>query len=106
MRTGNVYWLLAAIAVAVVTIALAAFIVILAPANSNAAAASVPQVLEPRVEAAAESHHNRRAIPPVLAVPAPSTGDAIAEAGLLPRDVDMGRRNERRMSAGEVIQLP
>ena len=106
MTTRNVYWLIAAVAVAAVTFALAAFIVVLAPANSNAAAASVPQALESRVEAMAEAHHNRRAIPPVLAVPAPSSRDAIAEAGLLPGDVDMGRRNERRMSAGEVIQLP
>ena len=71
MRTGNVYWLLAAIAVAVVTVALAAFIVILAPANSNAAAASVPQVLEPRVEAAAESHRRAQTGPPASVVPRP-----------------------------------
>jgi len=66
MRTGNVYWLLAAIAVAAVTIALAAFIVVLAPANSNAAAASVPQVLEPRLESMAEAHRRAPVSQPAL----------------------------------------
>jgi hypothetical protein len=71
MRAGNVYWLIAAIAVAAVTIALAAFIVVLAPANSNAAAASVPQVLEPRVEAMAESHRHAKVSPPAPVVARP-----------------------------------
>jgi hypothetical protein len=71
MRAGNVYWLIAAIAVAAVTIALAAFIVVLAPANSNAAAISVQQFLEPRVEAMAESHHRGQVSPPASPVPRP-----------------------------------
>jgi len=81
MRARNVYWLIAAIAVAAVTIALAAFIVVVAPGNSNAAAASVPQVLESRVEAIAEAHHNRRAIPSVLTVSNPSATDGVQGAG-------------------------
>jgi hypothetical protein len=71
MRKRNVYWLVAAIAVAAATIALAAFIVVLAPSNSNAAAASVPQVLEPRLEAMAESHHRAQVSPPASAVQRP-----------------------------------
>ena len=71
MRAGNVYWLIAAIAVAAVTIALAAFIVVLVPADSNGAAASVPQVVESRVEAMAESHRHARVSPPASAVPGP-----------------------------------
>jgi len=56
MRTENVYWLLAAIAVAAVTIALAAFIVVLAPGDPNLAAAAVQQqVPGPKLEAMAES---------------------------------------------------
>ena len=71
MRTRNVYWLVAAIAVAAATIALAAFIVVLAPSNSNAAAASVAQVLEPRLEAMAEAHHRAQVSPPASAVQRP-----------------------------------
>jgi hypothetical protein len=81
MRTKNVYWLIAAIAVAAVTIALAALIVVLAPSNSSAAAASVPQVLESRVEAMAEPHRNRPELSPVLALPNPSATDRLREAG-------------------------
>jgi hypothetical protein len=76
MRTKNIYWLIAAIAVAAVTIALAAFIVVLAPSNSSAAAASVPQMLEPRLEAMAESYRRARLSPPALPVPRPQQHDA------------------------------
>jgi len=95
MRAGNVYWLIAAIAVAAVTIALAAFIVVLAPADSNGAAASVPQVVESRVEAMAESHRNRRAIPPVLAAPAASAREVFPESERRAKSLDSGRHSER-----------
>jgi hypothetical protein len=94
MRAGNVYWLIAAIAVASVTIALAAFIVVVAPGNSNAAAASVPQALESRVEAMAEAHHKRRATPSVLAVPTPSATDLVQGAGRHVKDAEIRPRDE------------
>jgi hypothetical protein len=80
MKARNVYWIIAAIAVAAVTIALAALIVVLAPSNSNAAAASVPQVLESRLEAMTESRHSAQVSSPASAVsrpwqPGPDAGD-------------------------------
>jgi len=72
MRAGNVYWLIAAIAVAAVTIALAAFIVVLTPGDPNLAAAAVQQqVLEPKLESIAESHSRARVSPPASAAPPP-----------------------------------
>ena len=94
MRTGNVYWLLAAIAVAAVTIALAAFIVVLAPGDPNVAAAAVQQqVLGPKLEAMADSHRDRRARP-VLAVPTPSATVMMREPERRPRSVEGGWYDE------------
>ena len=77
MRSRDVYWLIAAIAVAAVAIALAVFIVILAPSDSNAAAASMPQVLNAELEAMAQSHSDRRAIPPISSEPTPSSKNVL-----------------------------
>jgi len=68
MRAGNVYWLIAAIAVAAVTIALAAFIVVLSPGDPNIAAATAQQqVLEAKIESISESHRHPRVSPPASA---------------------------------------
>lgn len=57
MRTKTLYWLMAAIAIMVATVTLAGLIVTLIPEDPNAAAASMQrQVLEPKIEAIAESH--------------------------------------------------
>ena len=95
MRAGNVYWLIAAIAVAVVTIALAAFIVVLAPGDPNLAAAAVQQqVPGPKLEAMADSHRDRRAMRPVLAVPTPSATVMMREPERRPRSVEGGWHDE------------
>ena len=94
MKARNVYWIIAAIAVAAVTIALAALIVVLAPSNSNAAAASVPQVFERRLEAMAESHRIDRAMAPVHALPAPSAREMLPESERRAESVESGRHRE------------
>jgi len=57
MKTRNLYWLIVAIAVAVVTITLAGFIVVLVPNDPSTAALSMQhEVLEPKLEAIAETY--------------------------------------------------
>ena len=57
MRTKTLYWLMVAIAIMVATVTLAGLIVTLIPEDPNTAAASMQrQVLEPKIEAIAESH--------------------------------------------------
>ncbi len=95
MRTENVYWLLAAIAVAAVTIALAAFIVVLAPGDPNVAAAAVQQqVLGPKLEAMADSHRDRRARPVLAVPPTPAATAMMREPERRPRSVEGGWHDE------------
>jgi len=64
MRTGKLYLLIAAIAIAIATVALAGLIVTLIPQDPDTAAASMQrQVLEPKIEAIAESHRRGNQIP-------------------------------------------
>ena len=61
MKARNLYWLVAALAVAALTIALAALIVVLMPGDPNAQAAAIQQqVPEPMLESIAESHRHGR----------------------------------------------
>ncbi|HET9762661.1 MAG TPA: hypothetical protein VFR50_04060 [Casimicrobiaceae bacterium] len=61
MRTKTLYWLMIAIAVMVATVALAGLIVTLIPQDPDMAAASLQrQVLEPKIEAIAESHRRAK----------------------------------------------
>lgn len=57
MKTRTLYWLMAAIAIMVATVVLAGVIVTLIPQDPDMAAASMQrEVLEPKIEAIAESH--------------------------------------------------
>jgi len=61
MRTRIFLWLLAAIAVVAMTFALASLIVVLAPNDPSTAAVSMQkEVLEPKLEAIAESHRRAK----------------------------------------------
>lgn len=57
MKTRTLYWLMLAIAIMVATVVLAGVIVTLIPEDPDMAAASMQrEVLEPKIEAIAESH--------------------------------------------------
>ena len=57
MKTRTLYWLMLAIAIMVATVALAGLIVTLIPQDPDMATASMQrEVLEPKIEAIAESH--------------------------------------------------
>ena len=55
MRTRNLYWLIGAVAIAVATVMLAGLIVILMPDDPNAAAASMQQLVGPKLQLIVES---------------------------------------------------